>query len=322
MSKVFQKTPVTVITGDLGAGKTSLLNNLLVNNKGKKLAVIVNEFGEIGIDSDLVIRSDEEILEMNNGCICCNIRGDLVRIIEKIIRDFHETEHIIIETTGLADPAPIIQSFWVEETLIKNTKLDGLITVVDSLHFNRKKDFLHVKKQISFADVILLNKTDLITFEEQQNIEKDLSMLNPLAILLKTMFSTSNENLFEIGGFDLANALKLDPLFLVSSQHKHQKDINAVCIKNNQVVDGDLFNKWIYKLAQYNGKNLFRYKGIINLDNEARRFVFQGVHMTLDGRPGKPWKKKEKRLNQLVFIGKNLDDHEIEEGFNSCIQSI
>ena len=163
MSKVFQKIPVTVITGDLGAGKTSLLNNLLVNNKGKKLAVIVNEFGEIGIDSDLVIRSDEEILEMNNGCICCNIRGDLVRIIEKIIKDFHETEQIILETTGLADPAPIIQSFWIEETLIKNTKLDGLITVVDSLHFNRKKDCLHVKKQISFADVILLNKTDLIT---------------------------------------------------------------------------------------------------------------------------------------------------------------
>jgi len=319
VNNTYDKIPVTVITGNLGVGKTSLLNNLLVNNKGKKLAVIVNEFGEIGIDSNLVLRSDEEILEMNNGCICCNIRGDLVRIIENIIKKFSQTEQIIIETTGLADPAPIIQSFWIEETLIKHTKLDGLITVVDLFHFNKHKEFEHVKKQIAFADVILLNKVDLINFEEQKTIEQSLTILNPVAKFIKTKFSILSENLFEIGGFDFANALKIDPLFLISSNHKHPRDINAICIKNNKVINGDLFNKWIYKFAQSNGQNLFRYKGIINLDNEARRFVFQGVHMTLDGRPGKPWKKNEKRINELVFIGKNLNDLEINNGFNSCI---
>ena len=319
MNDFSQKIPVTVITGDLGAGKTSLLNHLLTNNNEKKLAVIVNEFGEIGIDSDLVLRSDEEILEMNNGCICCNIRGDLVRIIENIILNFGQIEQIIIETTGLADPAPIIQSFWVEETLIKKTKLDGLITVVDLFYFNKHKDCPHVRKQISFADVILLNKTDLINIEDQKNIEEYLNILNPLAKFIRTKFSATNENLFNIGGFDLSSALKIDPLFLISNNHKHPKDINAICIKNNQIINGDLFNKWIYKFAQFNGENLYRYKGIINLDNEPRRFVFQGVHMTLDGRPGKPWGKGEKRINQVVFIGRNLNDIEINSGFNSCI---
>ena len=255
---------------------------------------------------------------MNNGCICCNIRGDLVRIIENIIINFGQTEQIIIETTGLADPAPIIQSFWIEETLIKKTKLDGLITVIDSFYFNKHKDCPHVRKQISFADVILLNKTDLINIEDQKNIEEYLNILNPLAKFIKTKFSAPNENLFNIGGFDLSNALKIDPLFFISNNHKHPKDINAICIKNNQIINGDLFNKWIYKFAQFNGENLYRYKGIINLDNEPRRFVFQGVHMTLDGRPGKPWGKGEKRINQVVFIGRNLDDIEIKSGFNSC----
>ena len=319
MNDISEKIPVTVITGDLGAGKTSLLNNLLVNNNKKKLAVIVNEFGEIGIDSELVLRSDEEILEMNNGCICCNIRGDLVRIIENILKSFNQIEQIIVETTGLADPAPIIQSFWIEETLIKKSKLDGLITVVDSFHFYKHKECSHVRKQISFADVILLNKTDLINKEEQKNIEEYLNVLNPLAKFIKTKFSKPHENLFYIGGFDLSNALKIDPLFMISNNHKHPKDIKAISIKNNEVINADLFNKWIYKFAQLNGENLFRYKGIINLDDEERRFVFQGVHMTLDGRPGKPWEKDEKRINQIVFIGKNLDDLEINAGFNSCI---
>ena len=166
--------------------------------------------------------------------------------------------------------------------------------------------------------MILLNKTDLINIEEQKNIEEYLNILNPLAKFIKTKFSSPNEILFNIGGFDLSNALKIDPLFLISNNHKHPKDINAICIKNNQIINGDLFNKWIYKFAQFNGENLYRYKGIINLDNEPRRFVFQGVHMTLDGRPGKPWEKGEKRINQVVFIGRNLDDIEIKSGFNSC----
>ena len=200
---------------------------------------------------------------------------------------------------------------WDQEILVKNTKLDGLITVVDLFHFYKHKDCSHVRKQISFADVILLNKTDLINKEEQKNIEEYLNILNPLAKFIKTKFSAPNEILFNIGGFDLSNALKIDPLFLISNNHKHSKDINAISIKNNQIINGDLFNKWIYKFAQFNGENLYRYKGIINLDNEPRRFVFQGVHMTLDGRPGKPWGKGEKRINQVVFIGRNLDDIEI-----------
>jgi len=319
MNITSSKTPVSVITGYLGAGKTTLLNYLLKNNKGKKLAVIVNEFGEIGIDSNLVISSDEEIIEMNNGCICCNIRGDLVRIIEKINNEYKKIDHIIIETTGLADPGPIIQSFWIEETLRSKTLLDGLITVVDSFHYFHHNESSESKEQIACADLIILNKIDLINNSEQKLLEESILRINPLANIINSNYSKVVESVFNVGGFDLGKVLKLKPLFLISQKHYHQKDIFAVCIENNDIVNGNLFNKWIYKYAQENGENLFRCKGILNIENQNRRFVFQGVHMTLEGRPGSPWLKNEKRINQIVFIGKDLDKDEINQGFNKCL---
>ena len=315
------KTPVTVITGYLGAGKTTLLNNLLSKPNGKKLAVIVNEYGEIGIDADLVVKSDEEILEMNNGCICCNVRGDLVRIIEKITNERKSFDHIVIETTGLADPGPIIQSFWVEETLRERTQLDGFVTVVDSLHFFKHENSCEAKEQVAFADQIILNKCDLVDGSQINHLEQTIKSMNPLAKIEKTNNSQIIADILNLGGFDLSKALAIEPDLLESDSHEHQNDISAICLNTVGPIDGKLFNKWIYGFVQANGENLYRCKGILNIDDQPRRFVFQGVHMTLDGRPGAAWDSDQVRTNQIVFIGTQLDETEIKEHFLRCHQS-
>ena len=314
------KIPVTVITGYLGAGKTTLLNNLLKEPNGKKLAVIVNEYGEIGIDADLVVKSDEEILEMNNGCICCNVRGDLVRIIEKITNTDKSFDHIVIETTGLADPGPIIQSFWVEEILRDKTQLDGFVTVVDSLHFFKHEYSCEAKEQVAFADQIILNKCDLVDDSQILRLEKTIKSMNPLAKVERTNNSKISTDILDLGGFDLSKALAIEPGLLESDSHEHQDDISAICLNTEGPIDGKLFNKWIYGFVQTNGENLYRCKGILNIDDQPRRFVFQGVHMTLDGRPGSPWESNQVRTNQIVFIGTQLDATDIRENFLRCHQ--
>lgn len=312
------KTPVTVITGYLGAGKTTLLNHLLTQSNGKKLAVIVNEYGEIGIDADLVVKSDEEILEMNNGCICCNVRGDLVRMIDKITTKHKTFDHIVIETTGLADPGPIIQSFWMEEILRERTQLDGFVTVVDSLHFFKHQESSELKEQVAFADQIILNKCDLVDTNQIEHLERIIKSMNPLAKVEKTNNSITPLNILNLGGFDLSKALAIEPDLLESDSHEHQNDISAICLNSVGSINGELFNKWIYKFVQLNGEQLYRCKGILNIDHQPRRFVFQGVHMTLDGRPGTPWESEQDRKNQIVFIGTNLDEQDIKENFLRC----
>ena len=319
--QILTKTPVTVITGYLGAGKTTLLNKLLTQPNGKKLAVIVNEYGEIGIDADLVVKSDEEILEMNNGCICCNVRGDLVRIIDKITNESQSFDHIVIETTGLADPGPIIQSFWVEEVLRGRTQLDGFVTVVDSLHFFRHEHSCEAKEQVAFADQIILNKCDLVEAAQLEQLERSIKSMNPLAKVEKTNHSEIYTDILNLGGFDLSKALAIEPDLLESDSHEHQNDISAICLNTVGCIDSQLFNKWIYAFVQANGENLYRCKGILNLDDQPRRFVFQGVHMTLDGRPGAPWDPEQERTNQMVFIGTQLNEAEIKQNFLKCHQS-
>jgi G3E family GTPase len=313
-----QTIPTTVLTGFLGAGKTTLLNHILSANAGRQIAVIVNEFGEAGIDGQLVISADEEILELNNGCICCTVRGDLSRAVASILQRGRKIDHIVIETTGLADPAPVIQSFILDETLRGHTALDAIVTVVDARHVRDQLDNEQAREQVAFADVILINKIDLVQEGELEQLRVLVRSLNPLArIHVSKDCGIDLKDVLGVGAFDLRNALQLDPKLLADSTHEHDADIACVSIRERGAMNATLFTRWLNALVQLKGKNLLRTKGIIDLAGEPRRFVFHGVHMTLDGRPGKPWGAGE-RLNELVFIGRHLDEAALRAGFAEC----
>ncbi|MEM9153779.1 MAG: GTP-binding protein [Cyanobacteria bacterium P01_F01_bin.33] len=317
---LIQKIPVTVLTGFLGAGKTTLLNRILTEEHDKRIAVIVNEFGEVGIDRQLVVNADEEILEMNNGCICCTVRGDLIRIIGDLMARRESFDHIVIETTGLADPAPVIQSFFVDEVMLRNTQLDAVVTVVDAKYIWDHWDSSEAQEQIAFADVILLNKTDLVAPDILDNLEVKVRGMNAIARIERTQNCDIDlDKLLRVQAFDLKNALSIDPQFLDEDAHDHDESVYSIAITSSGTVESDKLNRWLNQLVQKRGRDIFRLKGIVNMDRADRRFVFQGVHMTLDGRPGKPWRPRETRRNELVFIGRNLDEAELRSGFESCL---
>ena len=317
---LIQKIPVTVLTGYLGAGKTTLLNRILTENHGRRIAVIVNEFGDVGIDHQLIIDADEEIFEMNNGCICCTVRGDLIRIIGDLMAREEGFDHLVIETTGLADPAPVIQSFFMDEVMARRTQLDAVVTVVDAKHIWQHWESDEAQEQIAFADVILLNKKDLVTSDQLAELELKVRGMNAIATIHSTQTcAIPLDSLLGIKAFDLKNALNIDPEFLDDAAHDHDQSVYSVAIKESGTVDSDKLNRWLYQLVQAKGADIFRMKGIVNVDNAPRRFVFQGVHMTLDGRPGKPWQTDEPRRSELVFIGRNLDEAELRTGFRECL---
>jgi G3E family GTPase len=342
------KVPVTVLTGYLGAGKTTLLNRILSEPHGKKYAVIVNEFGEIGIDNDLVVGADEEVFEMNNGCICCTVRGDLVRILDGLMRRKGKFDAIIVETTGLADPAPVAQTFFIDENVGRKTRLDAVVTVADAKWLNdRLRDAPEAKNQIAFADVILINKTDLVSPEQLGEVEARIRGINPYAKVHRT--ERANIALDEVLGrnaFDLDRILDIEPEFLADEdghdphhahghvhdhdghghahrhggmKHYHDEDMQSVSLKSDKPLDPDKFFPWVQNLVQTEGPNILRCKGILSFKNDDRRFVFQGVHMILDGDHQRPWKAGEKRDSRIVFIGRNLPEEKIREGFASCI---
>ena len=340
------KIPVTVLTGYLGAGKTTLLNRILSEPHGKRYAVIVNEFGEIGIDNDLVVGADEEVFEMNNGCICCTVRGDLVRILDGLMRRKGKFDAIIVETTGLADPAPVAQTFFIDENVRRRTKLDAVVTVADAKWLkDRLKDAPEAKNQIAFADVILINKTDLVSAEELSDVEARIRSINPYAKLHKTeRAKIPLDQVLDRKAFDLDRILDIEPDFLAGDghahhhhhehehghdhehhhghgglKHYHDEDMQSVSLKTEQPLDPDKFFPWVQNLVQTEGPNILRCKGILSFKNDDQRFVFQGVHMILDGDHQRPWKKDEQRLSRAVFIGRNLPEETIRKGFESCI---
>jgi G3E family GTPase len=345
-----EKIPVTVLTGYLGAGKTTLLNRILSEPHGKKYAVIVNEFGEIGIDNDLIVGADEEVFEMNNGCICCTVRGDLVRILDGLMRRKGKFDAIIVETTGLADPAPVAQTFFIDENVGRKTRLDAVVTVADAKWLNdRLKDAPEAKNQIAFADVILINKTDLVTPAELEEVEARIRGINPYAKVHKTQHAQIP--LHEVLGrnaFDLDRILEIEPEFLEGEDHDrghdhdhghdhhddhghkhahshgglkhyHDEDMQSISLRTDKPLDPDKFFPWVQDLVQKEGPSILRCKGILSFRNDDQRFVFQGVHMILDGDHQRPWNKGEKRDSRIIFIGRNLPGKKITEGFESCI---
>lgn len=313
--------PVTVLTGYLGAGKTTLLNRILTYEHGKKVAVIVNEFGEVGIDNQLIIDADEEIFEMNNGCICCTVRGDLIRIIGNLMKRRHKFDHLVVETTGLADPAPVIQTFFVDEDLKEQVALDAVITVVDAKHIHQHWDADEVQEQLAFADVILLNKTDLVEDAELLALEERIRSMNAIAKLYRTRDAgIEMDAILEVKAFDLKRALAIEPGFLEEEHlHDHDDSITSVSIVEAGALDPMRLNYWLADLLQTQGVNIFRMKGILNIAGEDQRFVFQGVHMLFDGQSDRPWKSTETRTNELVFIGRDLDAEQLRADFRACL---
>ncbi len=442
------RTPVTVLTGFLGAGKTTLLNRILTEQHGKRIAVIENEFGEVGVDNDLVINAEEEIFEMNNGCICCTVRGDLIRILSNLMKRKDKFDYVLIETTGLADPGPVVQTFFMDDELKAKLRVDGIVTLVDARHIvHHIDDADEAKEQIAFADVILLNKTDLVELGELDALERRILGMNGAAKLYRTQNAVIDlDAVLNVGGFNLDRAMEIDPLFmepeypfewggiyqlkagtytivldegpdpamqlalvsaaastraaleLVQEQavlifsaeddqaldvgatitpgdallrlnlwatplhftlevpttgayalftehgpeefnlrlladgaaltpevqhaykpdHEHDEEVTSVGITVAGDLDPTRLNTWLARLLREQGTDIFRMKGVLSIKGDARRFVFQGVHMLFDGRPDRAW-GSDPRTNKLIFIGRNLDREQLNADFGTCL---
>ena len=369
------KIPVTVLTGYLGAGKTTLLNRILTEPHGKRFAVIVNEFGEVGIDNELVVGADEEVFEMNNGCVCCTVRGDLIRIIEGLMRRRGKFDAIIVETTGLADPAPVAQTFFVDQDVMEASRLDAVVTVADAKWLaDRLRDAPEAKSQIAFADVIILNKTDLVSAGELAEVEGRIRAINPYAQLHRTQrCEVPLEAVLGRNAFALDRILELEPAFLETedhhdhdhhghdahghdahghdahgheahsheahghdahdheshghkheahghggAKHYHDEEMGSLSVTIDGDVDPEKFMPWIQDYMAREGGSILRSKGILAFKAEPRRFVYQGVHMMMDGDLQREWKPGEKRTSRIVFIGRKLKEDEIRQGFLAC----
>lgn len=331
------KTPVTVITGFLGSGKTTLLNHILSGNHGKKVAVIENEFGEVGVDDALLkqtkkenasFQSEEQIIEMNNGCICCTVRGDLIEFLKRLTSK--KLDLVIIETTGLADPAPVAQTFFVDDDVSAAYSLDAIVTVVDAKHIVQHLDEQKPEgvenesvEQVAFADIILLNKTDLVTPEELVSVKKRIQSINGAAEIIETLKSrVPFDKILGRHCFDINRIINdLDPEFIsgaLTQEHLHDQSVTSVGFVFDYDLDVSKLEKLIEKLMETKGTDLYRYKGVLPIKGKREKFVFQGVHMLFGGFFGDDWDLNEKRQGRFIFIGKNLDHDEIKKEFANC----
>jgi G3E family GTPase len=328
--------PVTVLTGFLGSGKTTLLNHILTADHGKKLAVIENEFGEVGIDDELLkkntkMQADEEIIEMMNGCICCTVRQDLIVVLDKLSKRVRagtlKLDGILIETTGMADPAPVAQTFFVDEMVKSFARLDGIVTLVDAKHIEQHLDEEKPEgaeneaiEQVAFADRILLNKIDLVSEEDLVRIEKRLKAMNAHAAIQRCQKAqVATDWVLNIGAFDLTRTLEMDPEFLnTDGEHEHDTSVSSVSITQDGLLDFYSVEKWIFGMLQTQGADIFRMKGVLNVKHATQKYVYHAVHMIYNGE-FEEWLEDEHRGNKLVFIGKNLDAAALRKAFADCL---
>lgn len=324
-----ERVPVTVLTGFLGSGKTTLLNRILTERHGMRIAVIENEFGEVGVDDALVLDAEEEIFEMNNGCICCTVRGDLIRILGALMRRREKFDHIVIETTGLADPAPVAQTFFMDDEIAARLRLDAIVTLVDAAHVTQHLDEVKPEgveneavEQIAFADRIVLNKTDLVDAATLADVTARIRAINtPVEIIPAAHASVDLQRILDVGAFDLGRVLESDPQFLTETEHQHDATVTSVGITLEGEIDEGRLNAWLGTLLRDKGADIFRSKGILALAGSERQYVFQGVHMLFVGENGAPWRTGETRRNRIVFIGRHLDRAELERDFAACLTS-
>jgi G3E family GTPase len=318
--------PVTILTGFLGAGKTTLLNRILTEQHGERIAVIENEFGETGVDNEILVKDEkEQIIEMNNGCLCCTVRGDLVRILGDLGKKRRQGklkfDRVIIETTGLANPGPVAQTFFMDEEIHDQYLLDAVVTVVDAKHGKQTLDrHDEARAQVGFADRILLSKTDLVDEGETSALQQRLRSMNPRAHQKKVHFGEADiKELLDIRGFNLNAALEIHPDFLKDDHHHHDEDIQSFVWRDSRPLHMEKIETFLSLMVQNYGEDLLRYKGVLNVQGEARRMIFQGVHMLMGGTPGKPWAAGEARESVMVFIGRKLPRRLFEEGLAYCV---
>ncbi|MDP9972967.1 G3E family GTPase [Variovorax paradoxus] len=318
--------PVTILTGFLGSGKTTLLNRILKEQHGHKIAVIENEFGEAGIDNELLVQEEgEQIIEMNNGCICCTVRGDLVRILGELAarrkNGSANFERVIIETTGLADPAPVAQTFFVDQEISQTYLLDAIVTLVDAKHAMAQFDEHHeAQEQVGFADRILLSKTDLVSVDEVRALERRLLRMNARAPITAAHFGQAPiDQLLDIRGFNLNAILEIEPDFLTDVDHEHDDDVSSFVFRAERPFDAARLEDFFGAILRIYGTHLMRYKGVIAVVGLDTRVVLQGVHMLMGTEAGASWKEGEPRHSRIVFIGKQLPRDVLVQGLEQCL---
>ena len=315
------RVPVTVLTGFLGSGKTTLLNRILSEQHGRRIAVIENELGETAVEEQMVINAEEEIFEVNNGCICCNVRGDLIRILSRLMKRRDRFDHVLIETTGLADPGPVLQTFFFDDELREQLELDAVVTMVDAHHVERHLEEAHeCGEQIAFADVVVLNKVDLVEPEALAGLEERIASINPRARIIRAERAQVDlGEVLEVGAFDLDRALEVDPGFMERDGHDHHHSpIAAIGLRVDGDLDGARFDAWLSELLQEIGPDVFRFKGALAIAGGPNRVLLQGVHMMVESRPGSEWAEGDDRRSEMVMIGRGLDRDALQAAFAGC----
>jgi G3E family GTPase len=349
--------PTTILTGFLGAGKTTLLNRILREEHGLRIAVIENEFGQENIDNEILVQdSGEQIVEMNNGCICCTVRGDLIVALSRLAEQREAGEltfdHVVIETTGLANPGPVAQTFFVDEGVGAHYLLDAVVTVVDARHAMTQLDeHEEAQRQVGFADKILLSKTDLVDSEELAALLARIRRINPRAPISTSAFGKAPlSEVLDLRGFNLNDKLELDPAFLAEEEHAHEHgancghehehgpdcahdhhdhqdhhhahhsdDIAAFVFKSARAFDPARLDEFLNGLVQVFGPRMLRYKGVLWMEGADRKVVFQGVHQIMGSDLGAKWGEQEPRASKMVFIGKNLPKDVFIHGLEQCL---